>query len=250
MEPQADIALIGLAVMGQNLILNMNDHGFTVVAYNRTTEKVDHFLANEAKGSKVIGAHSIPEMVAKLKKPRRVMMLVKAGKPVDEFLEQLLPHLEAGDIIIDGGNSLFDDTNRRVKYCESKGLLYIGTGVSGGEEGARKGPSIMPGGSAAAWPHVKEIFQGVSAKVEGGEPCCDWVGEGGAGHYVKMVHNGIEYGDMQLICEAYNILKNGLGMSAHEMHDVFKEWNKGELDSYLIEISAAIFGKKDDDGTP
>ena len=249
MEPQADIALIGLAVMGQNLILNMNDHGYTVVAYNRTTKKVDQFLANEAKGTKVLGAHSIAEMVAKLKRPRRVMMLVKAGKPVDEFIEQLLPHLEAGDIIIDGGNSLFEDTNRRVKYVESKGLLFIGTGVSGGEEGARKGPSIMPGGSPAAWPFVKEIFQAVSAKVDGA-PCCDWVGEGGAGHYVKMVHNGIEYGDMQLICEAYNILKNGLGLSAPEMHDVFAEWNKGELDSYLIEISRDILAFKDTDGLP
>src|SRR5271154_3730365 len=249
MEPQADIALIGLAVMGQNLILNMNDHGFTVVAYNRTTEKVDSFLANEAKGTKVIGAHSIAEMVSKLKKPRRVMMLVKAGKPVDEFIEQLIPHLEAGDIIIDGGNSLFDDTNRRVKYCESKGLLFVGTGVSGGEEGARHGPSIMPGGSPAAWPHVKNIFQSIAAKVDGA-PCCDWVGEGGAGHYVKMVHNGIEYGDMQLIGEAYNILKNGLGLGAPELHDIFDEWNKGELDSFLIDISATIFAKKDDDGQP
>jgi 6-phosphogluconate dehydrogenase len=250
MEPQADIALIGLAVMGQNLILNMNDHGFTVVAYNRTTEKVDHFLANEAKGTKVVGAHSIAEMVAKLKKPRRVMMLVKAGKPVDDFIEQLLPHLEAGDIIIDGGNSLFEDTNRRVKYAESKGLLYIGTGVSGGEEGARHGPSIMPGGSAAAWPHVKNIFQGVAAKVEGNVPCCDWVGEQGAGHYVKMVHNGIEYGDMQLIGEAYNILKTALGLSAQEMHEVFAEWNQGVLDSYLIEITRDILAYKDTDGAP
>src|SRR6201996_5019824 len=220
MESQADIALIGLAVMGQNLILNMNDHGFTVVAFNRTVEKVDHFLANEAKGTKIIGAHSLAEMVSKLKRPRRVMMLVKAGKAVDEFIEQLISLLEPGDIIIDGGNSLFDDTNRRVKYCESKGLLYVGTGVSGGEEGARKGPSIMPGGSPAAWAHVKDIFQGVAAKVEGNVPCCDWVGEGGAGHYVKMVHNGIEYGDMQLICEAYNIMKDGLGMTADEMSEV------------------------------
>ena len=250
MQPQGDIALIGLAVMGQNLILNMNDHGFTVVAYNRTTEKVDQFLANEAKGTKVLGAHSIEEMVSKLKKPRRVMMLVKAGKPVDEFIEQLIPHLEGGDIIIDGGNSLFDDTNRRTKYVESKGLLYIGTGVSGGEEGARKGPSIMPGGSPAAWPFVKDIFQAVSAKVGENVPCCDWVGENGAGHYVKMVHNGIEYGDMQLICEAYNIMKTGLGMSADEMHQVFTEWNKGELDSYLIEISRDILGTKDTDGSP
>ena len=250
MEPNADIALIGLAVMGQNLILNMNDHGFTVVAYNRTVEKVDHFLANEAKGTKVLGAHSIEEMVAQLKRPRRVMMLVKAGKAVDDFIEQLLPHLEAGDIIIDGGNSLFEDTNRRQKYVESKGLLYIGTGVSGGEEGARRGPSIMPGGSPAAWPHVKDIFQSVSAKVEGGAPCCDWVGEGGAGHYVKMVHNGIEYGDMQLTCEAYNIMKHGLGLSAAEMHDVFAEWNKGDLDSFLIAITRDILAFKDTDGQP
>jgi len=250
MEPKGDIGLIGLAVMGQNLILNMNDHGFTVVAYNRTVEKVDHFLANEAKGTKVLGAHSIPELVAQLKRPRRVMLLVKAGKPVDDFIEQLVPHLEAGDIIIDGGNSLFEDTNRRVKYCESKGLLYIGTGVSGGEEGARHGPSIMPGGSPAAWPHVKPILQAVAAKVEGGVPCCDWVGEQGAGHYVKMVHNGIEYGDMQLICEAYNIMKHGLGMTATQMHEVFKEWNTGELDSYLIEITRDILAFPDSDGTP
>src|SRR5512143_134331 len=250
MEPKADIALIGLAVMGQNLIFNMNDHGFTVVAYNRTVEKVDRFLANEAKGTNVIGAHSIEDMIGLLKKPRRVMLMVKAGKPVDEFIEHLLPHLEPGDIIIDGGNSLFEDTARRVKYVESKGLLYIGTGVSGGEEGARHGPSIMPGGSPAAWPHVRPIFQSIAAKVEDGTPCCDWVGEGGAGHYVKMVHNGIEYGDMQLICEAYNILKNGLGMTPDEMHEVFKEWNQGELESYLIEITRDIFAKKDDDGTP
>jgi 6-phosphogluconate dehydrogenase len=249
MEPKADIALIGLAVMGQNLILNMNDHGFTVVAYNRTVEKVDHFLANEAKGTKVLGAHSIPEMVAQLKKPRRVMLMVKAGKPVDEFIEQLLPVLEPGDIIIDGGNSLFEDTIRRAKYVESKGLLYIGTGVSGGEEGARRGPSIMPGGSPAAWPHVKPIFQGIAAKVDDGTPCCDWVGEGGAGHYVKMVHNGIEYGDMQLICEAYNLMKTGLGMTPDQMHEVFVEWNKGELNSYLIEISRDILAFKDADGS-
>ena len=250
MEPTGDIALIGLAVMGQNLILNMNDHGFTVVVYNRTTSKVDDFLANEAKGTNVVGAHSIEDMVAKLKRPRRVMMLVKAGKPVDEFIEQLLPRLDAGDIIIDGGNSLFEDTNRRMALCESRGLLYIGTGVSGGEEGARRGPSIMPGGSPAAWPHVKAIFQAVAAKVDGGVPCCDWVGEGGAGHYVKMVHNGIEYGDMQLICEAYSMMKNGLGLNADEMHQVFADWNKGDLDSYLIEISRDILAKKDEDGAP
>jgi 6-phosphogluconate dehydrogenase len=250
MEPKADIAVIGLAVMGQNLILNMNDHGFTVVAFNRTVSKVDEFLANEAKGTKVIGAHSIEEMVKLLKRPRRVMLMVKAGKPVDEFIDHILPLLEPGDIIIDGGNSLFEDTARRVKYVESKGLLYIGTGVSGGEEGARHGPSIMPGGSPAAWPHVKDIFQGIAAKVEGGAPCCDWVGEGGAGHYVKMVHNGIEYGDMQLICEAYNLLKTGLGMTPEQMHNVFAEWNKGELDSYLIEITRDILAFKDTDGQP
>jgi 6-phosphogluconate dehydrogenase len=250
MEPTADIALIGLAVMGQNLILNMNDHGFTVVAYNRTTEKVDRFLANEAKGTKVIGAHSIEEMVKHLKSPRRVMMLVKAGQPVDDFIEKIIPHLEPGDIIIDGGNSLYEDTIRRTKHVESKGLLYIGTGVSGGEEGARRGPSIMPGGSKEAWPHVKDVFQAISAKVDDDVPCCDWVGEDCAGHYVKMVHNGIEYGDMQLICEAYNLMKTGLGMTADEMHDVFTEWNKGDLDSYLIEISRDILGFKDEDGEP
>src|SRR5437762_13045776 len=250
MEPTADIALIGLAVMGQNLILNMNDHGYTVVAFNRTTAKVDEFLAREAKGTNVIGAHSIEEMVGLLKKPRRVMLMVKAGKPVDEFIEQLIPHLEAGAIIIDGGNSLFEDTNRRTKYVESKGLFYIGTGVSGGEEGARHGPSIMPGGSPAAWPHVKPIFQAIAAKVDDGTPCCDWVGENGAGHYVKMVHNGIEYGDMQLICEAYQLLRDGLGLSADELHEVFADWNKGELDSFLIEITAEIFTKLDDDGAP
>ena len=236
--------------MGQNLILNMNDHGFTVVAYNRTVEKVDLFLATEAKGTKVLGAHSIQEMAALLKRPRRVMLMVKAGKAVDEFIEHLLPVLEAGDIIIDGGNSLFQDTIRRAKYVESKGLLYIGTGVSGGEEGARHGPSIMPGGSPAAWPHVKPIFQGISAKVDDGTPCCDWVGEGGAGHYVKMTHNGIEYGDMQLICEAYNLMKTGLGMTAQQMHEVFADWYKGELNSYLIEISRDILAFKDTDGQP
>src|SRR5512135_2513835 len=229
MEPTADIALIGLAVMGQNLILNMNDHGFTVVAFNRTVSKVDDFLNKEAKGTNVIGAHSPEEMIALLKRPRRVMLMVKAGKPVDEFIEHLLPLLEPGDILIDGGNSLFEDTIRRTKYVESKGLLYIGTGVSGGEEGARRGPSIMPGGSPAAWPHVKPIFQAVAAKVADGSPCCDWVGEGGAGHYVKMVHNGIEYGDMQLICEAYHLMKEGLGMTAARMHEVFAGWNTGRL---------------------
>ncbi|MBK8742290.1 MAG: decarboxylating NADP(+)-dependent phosphogluconate dehydrogenase [Betaproteobacteria bacterium] len=250
MEPQADIALIGLAVMGQNLILNMNDHGYTVVAYNRTVSKVDDFLANEAKGTNIIGAHSLAEMAALLKRPRRVMLMVKAGPAVDEFIEQLLAVLEPGDIIIDGGNSLFDDTTRRTGYVESRGLLYVGTGVSGGEEGARRGPSIMPGGSKAAWEHVKPIFQAIAAKVDGGVPCCDWVGEGGAGHYVKMTHNGIEYGDMQLICEAYHLMKDGLGLTADEMHEVFKEWNTGDLDSYLIEITRDILATKDADGAP
>ena len=250
MEPHADIAVIGLAVMGQNLILNMNDHGFTVVAYNRTTSKVDDFLANEAKGTKIVGAHSIQEMVAKLKRPRRVMLMVKAGSAVDDFIGQIVPFLEPGDIIIDGGNSLYGDSDRRVKELEAKGMLYIGTGVSGGEEGARFGPSIMPGGSLAAWNVVKPIFQGISAKVDGGTPCCDWVGNGGSGHYVKMVHNGIEYGDMQLICEAYSLMRDGLGMPADEIAGVFKEWNTGELDSFLIEITANIMAKKDEDGTP
>ncbi len=250
MEPQADIALIGLAVMGQNLILNMNDHGFTVVAYNRSTDKVDRFLANEAKGTRIIGAHSIEAMVAQLKSPRRIMMMVKAGQAVDDLIEQIVPHLQPGDILIDGGNSLFEDTNRRQKSLENKGLLYVGAGVSGGEEGARHGPSIMPGGSPAAWPHVKDIFQAIAAKVEDGSPCCEWVGEMGAGHYVKMVHNGIEYGDMQLICEAYNLMKLGLGISADEMHEVFRDWNTGELDSYLVEITRDILATRDADGSP
>jgi 6-phosphogluconate dehydrogenase len=250
MEARADIALVGLAVMGQNLILNMNDHGFTVVAFNRTVSKVDDFLNKEAKGTNVIGAHSLKEMVGMLKRPRRVMLMVKAGAPVDEFIEHLIPLLEPGDIIIDGGNSLFEDTIRRTQQVESKGLLYIGTGVSGGEEGARHGPSIMPGGSPKAWPHVKDIFQKIAAKVEDGTPCCDWVGENGAGHYVKMVHNGIEYGDMQLICEAYHLMRTGLGMTAEEMHPVFEEWQKGELNSYLIETTRDILAFKDKDGQP
>ena len=249
MEPQGDLALIGLAVMGQNLILNMNDHGFKVVAYNRTVSKVDDFLANEAKGTQVIGSHSIPDMISKLKRPRRVMMLVKAGSAVDDFIAQIVPHLDKGDIIIDGGNSLYTDSSRRAKELEAKGILFVGTGVSGGEEGARHGPSIMPGGSPAAWPHVKEIFQSISAKVEDGTPCCDWVGEGGSGHFVKMVHNGIEYGDMQLICEAYQLLHQGLGLSNDELHEVFAEWNTGVLDSYLIEITRDIFAFKEADGS-
>ena len=249
-EASCDIGLIGLAVMGQNLVLNMNDHGFKVAVFNRTVSKVDDFIANEAKGTQVVGAHSIEELAGLLKRPRRIMLMVKAGDTVDQMIDHILPHLEAGDIIIDGGNSLFTDSNRRTKDLAAKGILFIGTGVSGGEEGARRGPSIMPGGNPAAWPHVKDIFQAIAAKVEDGTPCCDWVGENGAGHYVKMVHNGIEYGDMQLICEAYDLLQRGLGLSADELHEVFAEWNKGELDSYLIEISAEIFAHKDEDGQP
>ena len=245
---KSDIGLIGLAVMGQNLVLNMNDHGFKVAVFNRTTSKVDDFINGEAKGTEIVGTHSIAELVAALKRPRRVMLLVKAGDPVDAFIEKLLPFLEQGDIIIDGGNSNYNDTIRRTAYVESKGLLYIGTGVSGGEEGARFGPSIMPGGSPEAWPHVKEIFQAVSAKVDGGVPCCDWVGQDGAGHYIKMTHNGIEYGDMQLICEAYDLMKNLLGMSNQEMHEVFSRWNEGKLDSYLIEITRDILGYQDENG--
>jgi len=236
--------------MGQNLVLNMNDHGYKVAVFNRTVSKVDEFINNEAKGTEVVGAHSIEEMCKLLKSPRRVMIMVKAGEVVDQTIEQVLPYLDKGDIIIDGGNSLYTDSDRRTKDLASKGILFIGTGVSGGEEGARFGPSIMPGGNKEAWPHVKEILQAIAAKVEDGTPCCDWVGEGGAGHYVKMVHNGIEYGDMQLICEAYQLLKDGLGLTADEFAEVFNEWNKGELDSYLIEISAEIFAKKDDDGQP
>ncbi len=247
---KADIGLIGLAVMGENLVMNMESKGFTVAVYNRTTEKVRDFVEGRAKGKNIIGAYSIEELIANLKTPRRVMMMVKAGKPVDDFIELLIPHLEKGDIIIDGGNSHFPDTIRRTKYLEEKGLLYIGTGVSGGEEGALKGPSMMPGGSPAAWPHVKSIFQSICAKVSDGSPCCDWVGENGAGHFVKMVHNGIEYGDMQLICEAYQLMRDLLGMSADEMHEVFKEWNQGELDSYLIEITRDILAVKDEDGKP
>ncbi len=249
-KESCDIGLIGLAVMGQNLVLNMNDHGFRVAVFNRTVSKVDDFLNNEAKGTKIVGAHSIEELIKALKKPRRVMLMVKAGETVDEMIDQIAPHLEKDDIIIDGGNSHYPDTNRRTKSLNEKGILFIGTGVSGGEEGARHGPSIMPGGNPEAWPHVKDIFQSIAAKVEDGTPCCDWVGENGAGHYVKMVHNGIEYGDMQLICEAYQLLKDGLGLTPDELHTVFAEWNKGELDSYLIEITAAILAKKDDDGKP
>ncbi len=249
-KESCDIGLIGLAVMGQNLVLNMNDHGYRVGVFNRTVSKVDDFIQKEAAGTQVVGTHSIQELVRVLKKPRRVMLMVKAGETVDHMIESLLPHLEKGDIIIDGGNSHYADTNRRTKALAEKGILFIGTGVSGGEEGARFGPSIMPGGNPAAWPHVKEIFQAIAAKVEDGSPCCEWVGENGAGHYVKMVHNGIEYGDMQVICEAYHLLKEGLGLNADELHEVFAEWNRGELDSYLIEITSEIFAKKDEDGTP
>jgi 6-phosphogluconate dehydrogenase len=250
----ADIGLIGLGVMGQNLVLNMNDHGFKVAVFNRTLSKIDDFLNGSAKGTQVMGAHSIEELVANLKKPRRVMLMVQAGNPVDDYIALLLQHLAAGDIIIDGGNSNFNDTIRRTELVESKGLLYIGTGISGGEEGARHGPSIMPGGSPEAWTHIKPIFQGIAAKVkrpDGGEDaCCDWVGENGAGHYVKMVHNGIEYGDMQLICEAYQLLHEGLGLSHGQMSKIFHGWNQGKLESYLIEITADILGYNDQDGQP
>jgi len=249
-EGTCDIGLIGLAVMGQNLVLNMNDHGFKVAVFNRTTSKVDEFINHEAKGTQVVGAHSAEELCKLLKRPRRVMLMVKAGDVVDQTIEHVLPYLEKGDIIIDGGNSLFTDSNRRRKELAEKGILFVGTGVSGGEEGARFGPSIMPGGDPAAWPYVKDIFQAIAAKVEDGSPCCDWVGPDGAGHYVKMVHNGIEYGDIQLICEAYQLLQDALGSTPDELAEIFAEWNKGELDSYLIEITSKIFAKKDEDGQP
>ena len=248
MTQKSDIGLIGLAVMGENLVLNMESKGFRVSVYNRTVEKVDKFINGRGAGKNFYGAHSLEDLVASLKTPRRVFLMVKAGQPVDDFIEKLIPLLDKGDIIIDGGNSHFPDTARRTAYVESKGLQYMGTGVSGGEEGALKGPSMMPGGSPEAWPHVKPIFQSICAKVEGGVPCCDWVGEGGAGHFVKMVHNGIEYGDIQLICECYQIMKDYLGMSNEEMHQTFAEWNKGDLDSYLVEITRDILAKKDDDG--
>jgi 6-phosphogluconate dehydrogenase len=249
MNKPADIGLVGLAVMGENLALNMESKGFTVAVYNRTTEKVEQFVNGRGKGKNIIGTHSIGELIQNLSRPRKVMLMVKAGKAVDEFIEQVIPYLEKGDIIIDGGNSHFPDTNRRTAWVESKGLLYIGTGVSGGEEGALLGPSIMPGGSPAAWPVVKPIFQAISAKVDNGVPCCDWVGENGAGHFVKMVHNGIEYGDMQLICEAYQLMRDLAGMSAEEIQEVFRDWNEGDLGSYLIEITRDIFAFKEADGT-
>jgi len=247
---KADIGLIGLAVMGENLVLNMESNGFTVAVFNRTVEKVRDFVEGRGKDKSIIGTYSLEELVGALKKPRKIMLMVKAGKPVDDFIEKIIPLLEEGDIIIDGGNSHFPDTIRRTKYVEDKRLLYIGTGVSGGEEGALLGPSLMPGGSPDAWPHVKPILQAIAAKVEDGSPCCEWVGENGAGHFVKMVHNGIEYGDMQLICEAYHLMKDLLGMSPDEMHEVFKEWNEGELNSYLIEITRDILEHKDEDGLP
>src|SRR5512133_3657981 len=250
MKKLSDIGLIGLAVMGENLVLNMESKGFQVAVFNRTTQKVDEFLAGRAKGKNITGAQSIEELISSLERPRKIMIMVKAGKAVDEMIETLIPHIEPGDIIIDGGNTHFPDTNRRTAYVESKGLLYIGTGVSGGEEGALLGPSIMPGGSEKAWSAVKPIFQAIAAKVEDGTPCCDWVGGDGAGHFVKMVHNGIEYGDMQLITEAYQIMRDLLHLSADEMHLIFKEWNEGELDSYLIELTRDILEYKDTDGKP
>ncbi len=250
MKALSDIGLIGLAVMGENLVLNMESKGFQVSVFNRTTSKVDSFVADRAKGKNIKGTHSLEELVQSLERPRKIMLMIKAGSSVDANIESLIPLLEPGDIIIDGGNTHFPDTNRRTAYVESKGLLYIGTGVSGGEEGALLGPSIMPGGSPKAWPFVKPIFQAIAAKMEDGTPCCDWVGENAAGHFVKMVHNGIEYGDMQLINEAYHIMKNIIGLTADEMHQTFKEWNEGPLDSYLIEITRDILGYKDEDGSP
>jgi len=241
----ADIGLVGLAVMGENLVLNMESHGFTVAVYNRTVARVYEFLNGRGRGLKIVGTPSLEALRAALKRPRKIMLMVKAGAPVDQFIEQLLPLLDDGDIIIDGGNSHFPDTNRRTAYVESKGKLYIGTGVSGGEEGALRGPSIMPGGSPKAWPHVKPIFQAIAARTSDGTPCCDWVGERGAGHFVKMVHNGIEYGDMQMICEAYHLLRKGVGLSLDDLHDVFARWNRGELDSYLIEITRDILGYRE-----
>lgn len=248
MKAVSDIGLVGLAVMGENLALNMESKGFKVSVFNRTVEKVDRFVSGRGAGKNFLGAHTLEEFVASLKTPRRVFLMVKAGQAVDDFIDRLIPLLDRGDIIIDGGNSHFPDTVRRTSYVESKGLLYVGTGVSGGEEGALNGPSMMPGGSSAAWPHIRPIFQSICAKVEDGSPCCDWVGENGAGHFVKMVHNGIEYGDIQLICECYQIMKDYLGMTNEEMHATFAEWNKGDLDSYLIEITRDILARKDEDG--
>jgi 6-phosphogluconate dehydrogenase len=250
MKTLSDIGLIGLAVMGENLILNMASKGFTVTAYNRSTDKVENFINGRAQGLSIRGAYSVEELVQSLERPRKVMIMVKSGAPVDATIEQLVPFLEKGDIIIDGGNTHFPDTIRREKYLADLGIHFVGAGVSGGEEGALIGPSIMPGGSQEAWLAVKPIFQAISAKVEDGSPCCDYVGQNGAGHFVKMVHNGIEYGDMQLLCEAYQIMKEVLGLSADEMHEVFKQWNTTELDSYLVEITRDILAFKDEDGGP
>ncbi|MGD8452793.1 MAG: decarboxylating NADP(+)-dependent phosphogluconate dehydrogenase [Phycisphaerae bacterium] len=246
--PSADIGLIGLAVMGENLALNIESRGFTVAVFNRTVARVDEFIQGRAAGQNVVGVHSLAELCGVLKKPRRVMLMVKAGTPVDDYIAQLLPCLEPGDIIIDGGNSNYEDSTRRTKHVESRGLLFIGTGVSGGEEGALRGPAVMPGGSEAAWPHVRPILQAIAARTADGTPCCDWVGPDGAGHFVKMVHNGIEYGDMQLICEAYHLMRAGLGLSLEEMSDIFNEWSRGELDSYLIEITRDILDYRDENG--
>jgi len=250
MKELSDIGLIGLAVMGENLILNMASKGFTVTAFNRSTDKVKNFVEGRAAGKSIRGAYSVEELVQSLEKPRKIMIMVKAGAPVDATIESLIPHLDKGDIIIDGGNTHYPDTIRREKYLAEKGLYFVGAGVSGGEEGALTGPSIMPGGSKEAWEFVKPIFQGIAAKVNDGEPCCDYVGENGAGHFVKMVHNGIEYGDMQLLCEAYQVMKEVVGMNADEIHEVFAEWNKTELDSYLVEITRDIMAYKDEDGEP
>lgn len=250
MNETADIGVIGLGVMGQNLVLNMNDHGFVVAGYNRTTDAVDSFLNGPAKGTAILGAYSVEELVGLLKRPKRILIMVKAGHPVDWVIEQLIPHLQPGDIIIDGGNSHYPDSARRAAYLAEKGLLFVGCGVSGGEEGARHGPSLMPGGAPAAWPHIRPILQSIAAKVADGSPCCDWVGKGGSGHFVKMVHNGIEYGDMQLICEAYDLMKNVLGLTPAEMSAVFREWNQGKLNSFLIEITGEILAFNDEDGTP
>lgn len=245
---KAEIGLIGLAVMGENLVMNMESKGFTIAVYNRSTEKVDNFINGRAKGKKIIGCRSVEELVQALEKPRKVMMMIRAGQAVDDMISQLLPLLEPGDVIIDGGNSYFKDTIRRTAEVTEKGLLYVGTGVSGGEEGALNGPCLMPGGNKEAWKLLQPIFTAISAKVEGDIPCCEWIGENGAGHFVKMVHNGIEYGDMQLICEAYQMMRDGMGMSSAQMHKVFEAWNHSELDSYLMEITADIMGHQDENG--
>ncbi|HRW26878.1 MAG TPA: decarboxylating NADP(+)-dependent phosphogluconate dehydrogenase, partial [Bacteroidales bacterium] len=247
---KADIGLIGLAVMGENLVLNIESRGYTIAVFNRTTDKVTAFVEVRGKGKRIIPSYSLEELISNLSRPRKVMLMVKAGKPVDDFIEMLVPLLDEGDIIIEGGNSHFPDTIRRTAHVESKGLLYIGTGVSGGEEGALLGPSLMPGGSKAAWPHVKDIFHSIAARASDGAPCVTWIGDNGAGHFVKMAHNGIEYGDMQLICEAYHLMLQSGAFTYDEMADIFDDWNKGELDSYLIQITGEILRFRDDDGEP